>query len=262
VQISSFASPFAPLDDVCIELTRKVCPLFVLTAPRRPFLIGTGIPLQIGGLSVIVTAAHVLAGVGGASVLTFGDNRAFVLRGERRGFGHTPGRFVDVDLAVIVLSESERDELRRHFDFSFSHEYTPTPDPGEIAFYGVVGYPHSRNKLSPRLLRSPHAVATYFITRKRVPLEHVKSKDKFPSVHFALGAREKGAVGKYGQRVSLPSPSGLSGCGVWWLDLPDSFTRVPTPKLVGVGIEYCRRPGAFVCTRIANVDVMVKDITT
>src|ERR1051326_3931682 len=76
VLISSFTNPLAPLDDACRELATRVCPLFVLKGPRQPFLIGSGIPIQVGRTAVVATAAHVLARIGQASVLTLGHNRS------------------------------------------------------------------------------------------------------------------------------------------------------------------------------------------
>jgi hypothetical protein len=234
-------------------------PSLCLKAARQPFLIGSGIPLQVGRTAVIATAAHVLARVGGASVLTVGRSRSLLLSGERRGFGHRRGRSVDVDLALLVLNDDERDEMRKHYTFSYSLDYAPLPAMHDIAFYTVIGYLHSRNKLSPPLVRSGRVTANYFITRARLPLSQVKSPDKFAEFHFALGARPKGAVGTVGEKVSFPSPFGLSGGGVWWLDLR-SLSAAPIPRLVGIAIEHHPRAGAFVCTRIENVDTMIHDL--
>jgi hypothetical protein len=248
--VSSFTSPFAPLHDTSVGLVNRVCPLFVMKGPRQPYLVGTGVPMQIGSVSVIATAAHVLRQVGQASVLTFTSSGAIVLAGERRGFGHRKGRFADVDLAVIVLSESEREQLRERLTFSYSIERASLQPANETAFYTLIGFPHSRNKASPRLLAEPYAEAAYFIMHKRVPIATVKSDDKFAPVHFALSAPSRAVL----------SPAGLSGGGIWWLDTSRSLTVAPVPKLVGIGIEYCRKPGAFVCTRIRELDTMVSDL--
>lgn len=221
-----------------------------MKGPRQPHLIGTGVPLQIGSVSVIATAAHVLQPVGRASLLTFGVNKTVLLSGERRGFGHRKGKFVDVDLALIVLNDQERDELRQRVEFSYYIEYAAVRPPSETAFYTLIGFPHSRNKVSPRLLREAYAVSMYFITHKRVPLSAIKSDDKYGPVHFALSAPSR----------YVTAPGGISGGGVWWLRASDDPAAAPTPRLVGIGIEYCRRAGAFVCTRIAEVNQMVRDL--
>lgn len=259
VLVSSFTSPAGPLHDACNQLVNSICPLFVLTGPRKPFLIGTGVPLQIGSVSVIATAAHVLARIGRASVLTFSSSGTIALSGERRGFGFAPGQTADVDLAVIVLTDEERDELRKRVTFSYSIDFESLPAERN-AFYGLIGFPHSRNKVSPRLLREPYAVATYFITRAIVPLSKVGSPGKYDQVHFALGAPRKTATGANGRPTGFPAPAGISGGGVWQLDISRSATAAPVPRLVGIGIEYCKHPAAFVCTRIENVSAMVADL--
>jgi hypothetical protein len=249
MKVSSFASPFAPLHDVSSQLVERICPLFAMKGPRQPFLIGTGVPLQIGGVSVVVTAAHVLAKIGNASVLTFSRTRSLLLSGERRGFGHRKGKFADIDLALIVLTDDERVQMRERYTFSYSIEYSHLPR-RKTAFYVLIGFPHSRNKASPRLLHETYAEAVYFVMHERVPIAAVASDDKFSPIHFALAAPSKSVV----------SPAGVSGGGVWWLDSSESATAAPVPRLVGIGIEYCRHPGAFICTRIHEVDVMVRDL--
>jgi hypothetical protein len=260
LEIASFASPLGPLQDTCRGLVKNVCPLFVMKGPRQPYLIGTGVPLQIGNVSVIATAAHVLARVGDASVLTFGRHRTILLSGERRGFGYVTGRHVDVDLAVIVLNDSEREALRQQVTFTYALQFARTALPQRLAFYGLVGFPHSRNKPSPRLLRETYAVANYFLSRTLLPLSKIKSEGKSGRVHFAIGAPRNGAIGTSGEPVAFPSTSGVSGGGVWRLDFQGSAGAAPIPKLVGIGIEYCRQPGAFVCTRVENTIEMVEDL--
>ena len=209
---------------------------------------------------MIATAAHVLDRLGSASVLTFSSSGTIILSGERRGFGFAPGRTVDVDLAVIVLTDQERDELRKRVTFSYSLEFASVSPTEGGTFYGLIGFPRSRNKLSPRLLREPYAVATYFITRALVPLLKVPSTGKYEHVHFALGAPRKSAIGANGRPAGFPDPDGISGGGVWRLDMRQSPSAAPVPRLVGVGIEYFKKPGAFVCTRVENVIAMVADL--
>lgn len=260
VEISSFAAPLGAIEDVARDLVRRVCPLFVLTAPGRPFLIGTGTPLQIGRVSVIVTAAHVLRPYGNASVLTLGVDRAVDLTGEKRGFGFIRGQTADPDLALIVLNDEERSQVRLHYDMSY-FQSCGSPDRSRTgAFYVVAGYPQSQNKMSPRLMRSNRAVGKYYISRHRVPVAGLGLEGKYDSVHFALGAPAKGAIRGDGRRVSFPSPVGLSGGGVWRLEVGRSAAAAPNPRLVGVLIEHHKKPGVFICTRVREIERMVLDL--
>ena len=251
---------FGAIDDASRSLVNSVCPLFVLQAPQRPFLIGSAVPVQIGRASVLVTAAHVLESYGRASVLTLGHGESLVLGGERRGFGHRRGSTVDVDLAVIVLGDDERAKLRERYTFLYSSTFASTGSPEEVTFFAIAGYPQSRNKFSPRLKKFGTTVANYFISRSQLHLSAVSSSDKFASVHFAVGAPRDGAIGLDGSRVGFPSPAGMSGGGVWRLRFPRDAARLPTGQLVGIGIEYLSKPGAFVCTRIEHVLPMVSDL--
>lgn len=258
--ISSFTSVFGPMDDVCRGLIQRVCPLFVLTGRRQPRLIGSGMPIQIGPVSAVLTAAHVLAPYSKASVLTLGSHRSLVLTGERRGYGYKRGQHLDVDLALVLLADEERDQLRAKYTFTYSLEFGVPRRPEQLAFYAVVGYPQSKNKLSPRLKRSGATVAAYFITRQRVPLSKIACEGKHESVHFAVGADAKNSIGLHGEPVGFASPIGMSGGGIWLLEYSSRAATPPTPRLVGVNVEYWRQPGAVVCTRIENVETMVRDL--
>ncbi len=260
VEISSFAGPMGAIDDVARGLLRYVCPLFVLTAPGRPFLIGTGTPIQIGRASVIVTAAHVLRPYGNATVLTLGVDRAVDLTGERRGFGYIPGQTADLDLALIVLNDEERTQIRLHYEMSYFQGCVSPHRSRAAAFYVVAGYPKSQNKMSPRLMRSTRAVGKYYISPHRVPVAELRLEGKYDAVHFALGARPKGAIGHDGRRVSFPSPDGLSGGGVWRLDSGRNPAAAPKARLAGILIEHHKTPGVFVCTRVREVERMILDL--
>jgi hypothetical protein len=260
MEISSFTAPLGAIDDVARDLVRLVCPLFVLTGPGRPFLIGTGTPVQIGRVSVIVTAAHVLRPYGNASVLTLGVDRAVDLTGEKRGFGYLPGQTADPDLALIVLNDEERSQVRLHYEMSYFQSSGSPHRSRNGAFYVVAGYPQSQNKMSPRLMRSNRAVGNYYITRHRVPVADLRLEGKYDAVHFALSAPPKGAIRNDGRRVSFPSPAGLSGGGVWRLEIGRSAAAAPKPRLVGILIEHHKQPGVFVCTRVREVERMVLDL--
>lgn len=260
VKISSFAGPFGAVADVGHDLLRRVCPLFVLTAPGRPLLIGTGTPVQIGRVSVIVTAAHVLRPYGNASVLTLGVDGAVDLTGEKRGFAYIRGQTADLDLALIVLNDEERSQVRLHYDMSY-FQSCGSPDRSRAgAFYVVAGYPQSQNKMSPRLMRSNRAVGDFYILRHRVPVADLRLEGKYDALHFALGAPPKSAISGDGRRVSFPSPSGLSGGGVWRLEIRRSAAAAPKPRLVGILIEHHKQPGVFICTRVREVERMVLDL--
>jgi hypothetical protein len=250
----------APIEDVCRGLYTRVCPLFVLNAPGQPFLIGSGIPMQIGRVSVIATAAHVLRPYGEATVLTLGATRAVDLTGDRRGFGYIVGKTADVDVALIVLNDEERTELRRHYEFWYSVNFVKPRDIGSGALYAVFGYPQSQNKMSPRLKGSNRAVGNFYVSPDRVSVAEMRLPGKFEAVHFALVAPPKSALSMDGRRTNFPTPSGVSGGAVMRLDFSHHPAVAPTPRLAGMLIEHHKKPGAFICTRIEAVETMVREL--
>jgi hypothetical protein len=189
-----------------------------------------------------------------------GATQSLVLGGERRGFEYVVGKTADVDLAIIVLEDQERQAIRQHYEFSYSTHFASMRPVGGGTFYVVCGYPQSQNKLSPRLMRSNRAVGEYYVTRNRLQAASLKLAGKYDAVHFALGAPPKGAIGMDGRRVTFPLPLGVSGGGVWRLEFGRHPARLPVPRLVGVLIEHHKRPGVFIGTRIRETERMLRDL--
>jgi hypothetical protein len=53
-----------------------------------------------------------------------------------------------------------------------------------------------------------------------------------------------------GDHFQLPKPYGMSGGGVWRIDIDIRTQLVTTPLLVGIGIEYHKSRELFVVTRV------------
>jgi hypothetical protein len=117
--------------------------------------------------------------------------------------------------------------------------------------YLLAGYPFIRNRITSTDL-TPPALATHLITGHIESTQIVKSKDKTDECHFALSFPLAHIRTLYGDIFRVPKPQGMSGGGIWRLDIDTTTHMATTPQLVGIGIEYhkTKKVRVFVGTRV------------
>ncbi len=84
--------------------------------------------------------------------------------------------------------------------------------------------------------------------------------DKTDGEHFALSVPNREVARLGGGRFRLPQPHGMSGGGVWRLEIDIPNRLAATPLLVGVGIEFYTAKRVFVATRVQVAIPLVRDL--
>jgi hypothetical protein len=82
------------------------------------------------------------------------------------------------------------------------------------------------------------------------PISDVGRRNKIDYYHFALRVPRREIRTPQGDHFQLPKPYGMSGGGVWRIDIDIRNQLVTTPLLVGIGIEYHKSRELFVVTRV------------
>ncbi len=185
-----------------------------------------------------------------------GSEQPRALCGRRGAWEYVPGKTPDIDLAVMALDDDLADELERVYQFATPADVSSTTTKTPGIHYLIAGYPAERNSISNDSISS---VATHLITgdiRETVKILPNKSDD----FHFALGHPGKIIPTHTGGRFRVPKPQGMSGGGVWRIeiDIPRKFST--TPSLVGVGIEYHKAKQVFIATRVQAAIPLVNDL--
>jgi hypothetical protein len=102
-------------------------------------------------------------------------------------------------------------------------------------------------------------LATHLITGD-IRMTPSTLSDKSDAYHFVLGHPGKVVSTHSGARFRVPRPHGMSGGGVWRIEI-DIPRRVATsPSLVGIGIEYIKAKQLFVVTRVQAAIPLVDDL--
>ncbi|MDP9192648.1 MAG: hypothetical protein M3P06_13190 [Acidobacteriota bacterium] len=251
-----YGAALAALQETCSPLRDFVCPLYAKHRGQG-YLLGTGVPLHLGATSIIVTASHVLAEFQDRCIYTLGHEDVLNLSGERRGFNYLKESTIDVDLGLIVLSKAETAELNHRFSFTYRTDLDEAQPTDDIAFYVLAGYPFTRNKPTPQSRDELNTTALFFVSRRMGSLEDSSATGKSLLVHFSLPAPPDGTKDMTGTLTTPPKPRGMSGGGVWCIQVDASTGRLAMPRLVGIGIEYDHGNRQFVCSRIQYLQPML-----
>jgi len=121
--------------------------------------------------------------------------------------------------------------------------------------YLIAGYPAERNSIK----HSIAPLATHLVTGdiKATVKAFPNKSDDF---HFALGHPGKTVPTYTGNRFRVPKVQGMSGGGIWRLEIDIRSKLSTSPLLVGIGIEYYKTKQVFVATRVQAATPLLDDL--
>lgn len=252
-------SIWAPVRAIGETMHRRICPLYTFDNRNRIHIAGSGVPFRAGDFRFLLTAAHVCFDSSKTPIplFTMGSERPHALRGRRGAWEYVPGKTPDIDLSVMALDNDLADALEGVYQFATPAEtcYTTAKTPG--IHYLIAGYPAERNPVSPGRLFAP--LATHLITGDiRDGAETLPGKSN--DYHFLLGHPGKTITTYTGARFRVPKVQGMSGGGVWRVEIDIPRKLSTSPCLVGIGIEYHKTRKVFVATRVQAAIPLVNDL--
>lgn len=208
---------------------------------------------------MLLTAAHVCFDryVEPVPLFTWGRDRPRAILGRRGAWEYRPTQMPDADVAVIELSEEDADDLSSVYQFTTLSETTTARPKTPGIHYLIAGYPASRNRVSASNLPS---IATYIIIGNISGVDHLRGSDKTDEYHFSLSIPQDKIPRLGGGEFHLPKPAGMSGGGVWRLEVDLAQNIATSPMLVGIGIEFHKAKREFVATRVQAAMPLVRDI--
>lgn len=252
-------SIWVPLHAIGETIHRRVCPLYTFASRDRIHIAGSGVPFRAGGFRFLLTAAHVCFDSSKAPIplFTMGAERPRALCGRRGAWEYKPGKTPDIDLSVIALDNDLADELEREYQFSTPADTSNATMKTPGVHYLIAGYPAERNSIGNSDSIAPRA--THLITGDIRGTGDVPS-DKSDAYHFVLGYPGKMVPTHTGGRFRVPKMQGMSGGGVWRIEIDVPRKLATSPSLVGIGIEYHKAKQIFVATRVEAAIPLVNDL--
>jgi len=247
--------------DALIETAyQRVIPLYSFDGRNRPHVLASGVPFAQADDAFLITAAHSCFEDGKPLPLfVYGKERPHALNLLRGAWEYRAGETPDLDLAVIGLRPDCVADLAK------GHLFARPGDVGTVlpktpgVHYLIAGYPGSRNRKRPVEYGLPGR-ATALVTGDVCTVVGVDSPDKSDDTHFALDFPHTTIPRAGGGEFRVPPPSGMSGGGVWRVEV-DVRTRLASrPLLVGIGIEFYPARRKFVATRIQQAAPLAADL--
>jgi hypothetical protein len=242
---------------------RRVCPLYTFDNARCAHVVGSAVPFKVESFCFLITATHACFERGSdvaVPVFTLGHEGSRVLTGRRIKWAYKRGVNPDLDISLIELTSTEARDLEQRYQFTTPAETATTKPKTPGVHYVVAGYPAARNRfVSPSLYPTPKATHLFTGDIQSVNgLAHLV--DKTDEAHFALSLPYEKVPRPGGGYFRVPKAAGMSGGGIWRVDvdIPANANLASTPLLVGIGIEHWK--GMFIGTRVQQAIPLLEDL--
>src|SRR5581483_2532913 len=239
---------------------KRVVPLYTFDERGRPYLYASAVPFQNGAHRFLITAAHcAFENRKPRPLFVFGDSKPHALIELRGAWEYQQGQQTDLDIAVIGLGERCANDLQARHWFSSPEDVSVVKPKTPGIHYLIVGYPASRNKRRPVQFGLPSR-ATALITGDICSVMTVQGIDKTEEAHFAIAFPHKKIDTPGGGVFHEPPPYGMSGGGVWRVEIDTVHRLVGKAFLVGIGVEYHKAQRTFVVTRVQAAAPLAMDL--
>lgn len=239
------------IGDLFYPLGNRVCPIYQSRSESwGHILIGTAVPLIINKKYYMVTAAHVLNEVRRGRIITSGAESLIEFPVNYRSIGYIKNESIDVDIALMEIPNEATVQLLSRFHFTTVDELGTVAPYDKWTLYGFVGYPGEKNPRPQRGDALRRATPMFFVMRDFARIDKYFGDGKRENVHcgFSLDISKIRDV-HFRPGVAF-DPHGMSGGGIWQIQIDPNTGRVSAPKLVGIGIEYHEADATLVFTRI------------
>lgn len=236
-----------------------VRPIYGASVRGRPDHLGSSVLIEIDGVKMIVTAAHVIDHNSATTLYIGGDATLDMLEGEFQ-----------------ITAAPEADRNRDHYDFAFAEltpkqlsglgdvrfvteaEMVPASTPVEKRLYTAIGYPNSKNKdnlaLANKVLGQLYPYSSIHCD------EPVLAKRGLSRHDHVLITHHKKAVDETGRKTFPIGPRGLSGGAmIEATEISLALYRgqqALAPRLAGIIIE--RSCSRLIATRIHVVIATIR----
>lgn len=231
-----------------------VLPIFI-DIDGAPTSVGTGFLLHTGRDHVLITAAHVLEGIGSGKSFYF-----YVARSLKRTVAGLvlmaklppSGRREDdqIDVAAVLL-EGDSDELPPFplvgKDSMPLEMVSAHASPRSDKRYAFLGFPSSKATVN-RVIKGVRS-ASYAYLAATAPTSVYLTLRLEETSHIVLPFAKRNVVTLEGAKYNFPRPKGMSGSPLWELRKPEDGGR----KVVGVMIEHRKQENVFLATDIGFV---------
>src|SRR5262249_28324465 len=159
---------------------------------------------------------------------TLGAGSLRVLKGRRVAYELGPLNEVDFDIAALALSAEAAPDLRRRYTFTTLTDLGNLRNLTSQSRFLVAGYPASTNPVRMSRNLKLRARPVSYVSSNLVHLADISSQAKAPLVHFGVGVSRERLLDFANVPVAFTKPYGMSGGGIWRLEIEPVSDLVET----------------------------------
>jgi hypothetical protein len=247
------------MNDVLQSRKSAHCAILGHNQKLEPYLIGTGVILEVNSMLFIVSAAHVFDEKDSTTLYLFLDEQVLPVNGELYCTVKPNNNRIEdkIDVAVLRVDNNQEVQIRKLYKPVLIDEVDVNDIPSNKKYYAFIGHPENKTKLKHGTFKVKSEMFSYgsFVADSST----YKQLALLPDFHVVVDFDERKCIDENGNRYSFPDAHGMSGGGVWLVEnLNYNSSESQINKLVGVGIEIHKSPKALVGTRIGAVIEMIK----
>lgn len=235
------------------------CPIFGADKISKPYLVGTGVVLDIDSQIFIASAAHVFDENNITSIYTFLEGINQIIEGQIQATSK-PGNDRDedkIDIAIYKVDDSLVPKFISTYHPVTIGEIDVNDIPSSKKYYAFIGHPTNKTKPKYRTTIIKSQMFSYMGTIASEKAYQQLNLSKYS--HIVIGFNPKKCIAEDGTICTFPKPKGMSGGGVWLMeDLNSHSSQSYVNKLVGIGIEDHKNPKVMVGIRIGAVVEVIK----
>lgn len=251
----------AAADAATAAFRNAVRPIYGVNLRGEPDHLGSSVLIEIDGVKLIVTAAHVIDHNQGTTLYIAGVATLDLLAGE---FQKTvaPGGDRARDHYDFAFAELSPVQLANLGDVRFvtEAEMVPAGTPVDKRLFTAIGYPNSKNKRFDTTARKVRGQLYQYSSVHRSDPALVTKLGGSDDDHLLI-THHKHAVDETGRKVAPIGPRGLSGGAM--IEAAQTSRallggeQALTPRLAGITIE--RAANRLIATRIHVVPAAIRD---
>jgi hypothetical protein len=245
------------LDANSKDMGKHVIPIFIPDDKGNPRILGSGVLLAIQERHFLVSAAHVFDENEMNSTLYYPQGESLaILQGQVHKTQCDCRENDKVDIGFMELDSNSVENMPEPLEFLSKDDLSLDDKPASGKLYVASGFPYTTNKGIAYKDRAALTLRPTMLCHTTTPADS-KTCAEMEKHGFAcdknifLKYDRKNTADKNHEKKMAPSPTGVSGGGLWLsIDMPNKKYK---KKLVGIGIEFLEKHNVIIGTRIELV---------
>lgn len=160
------------------------------------------------------------------------------------------GQNDSIDIAAVKLENETVEILKDSYQFISKRDILSNKNIENETEYLIVGFPISKTSIDYKMKRIK-TEPFVFISKSKDENSYLKQRiNDTQNILLGFSKRRSAFVGENEMNIS-PTPTGISGCGLWYI--PSYFSEKVVFKLSGIMIDYYHKTNMMLATKVEEI---------